>query len=95
MAHIYQNKKQLITRIKKIKGQLDAVERAIDKGEEKSEMDCFKVLQTLAAAKGAFGGLVQDLIEGHINDHIVHQDADKKTKIAADELIKIMRTFWK
>lgn len=95
MAHLYHHNKQVITRIRKIKGQLEAVERAMEGGEEHSSMDCYKLLQTLSAAKGAFNGLVQELIEGHIAEHVIHEGADKKTKVAAEELIKIMRTFWK
>lgn len=95
MAHIFHHKKQVITRIRKIKGQLEAVERAMEQDEANGEMDCFMLLQTLSAAKGAFNGLVQDLIEGHIEEHIIHEGVDKQTKDAANELVKIMRTFWK
>ena len=91
MAHVQAEKKKVIARIKKIRGQLDAVERAIDQ-----EKDCYSVLQTLSACRGGLNGLIGELIEGHVTEHIMAQEISVEDKNqAALDLIKIMKTYWK
>lgn len=91
MAHVHVNKQKTITRIRKIKGQLEAVERAIEEGK-----DCYAVLQTLSACRGGLNGLIGELIEGHVTEHVMNHKLSKKEKDeAALELVKIMKTYWK
>jgi len=59
MGHTTKYKQKLIARMKRIRGQMDAVERALDNG-----TDCAEVLQLIAAARGAMNGLMAELIEG-------------------------------
>ena len=90
MSHTHENSKKIKTRIKKIKGQLEAVEKKID-----AQEDCYEVLQTLAAAKGALNSLIGELIQEHIHEHIVHSDSKKAQDEGAQELIKLIKTYWK
>ncbi len=53
MSHVFEDKKKIISRIRRIKGQLEAVERGLDEGKE-----CFAVLQTLSACRGGLNGLM-------------------------------------
>lgn len=90
-VHTIENKKKLIARVRRIRGQLEAVERALD-----GEAGCSEVLQTVTSARGALNGLVGELIEGHIRTHVI--DAEHATapqREAADELIQIVRTYVK
>lgn len=90
MAHISNNKK-LLSRINKIRGQIDAVERLIQ-----AESDCYKVLQTVAACRGAMNGLFSELVQEHISEHIVkNMKATKKEDQAALELIDLLKSYWK
>ena len=92
MAHVLEDKKRITSRIKRIKGQLEAVERALEEGK-----DCFSVLQTLSACRGGLNGLIGELIEGHIKDHVMKNPSQPKTPQdkSALELIKLMKTYWK
>ena len=91
MSHVFDDKKKILARIKRIKGQLDAVERSINE-----ESECFKILQTLSACRGAMNGLMGELIEGHIKEHVVHhQNSKSKEDKAALELITLLKTYWK
>ena len=92
MAHVLEDKKKIISRIKRIKGQLEAVERALDESK-----DCFSVLQTLSACRGGLNGLIGELIEGHIKEHIMKNPNQPKSSEdkSAIELIKLMKTYWK
>ncbi|MCM8528034.1 MAG: metal/formaldehyde-sensitive transcriptional repressor [Lentisphaeraceae bacterium] len=92
MAHIHEDNKKIKARIKRIKGQLEAVERGLD-----GEGDCFKVLQTLAACRGAMNGLLGEIVESHIKEHIMTDANNPKSaqdKEALD-LIQLLKTYWK
>jgi len=88
MSHLSREKLDLVSRTKKIVGQLESVERALNQDEP-----CSDVLQRLAAARGAINSLMGELMEDHIRNHM-----PLKTKSAeepADDLIDIVRTYLK
>jgi DNA-binding FrmR family transcriptional regulator len=90
--HTTREKKKLIIRIRRIRGQLEAVEAALT--EEKS---CYEILQTVAAARGALNGLVAEIIEDHVRFHVLDPDAGRGSKQAeaAEELIEVVRAYVK
>lgn len=90
MAHTIKDKKKLVTRVNRIKGQMEALGKAID-----SEEDCYKVLMLLASCRGAMNGLMSDLVEGHIRDHIIHAETKRDSAEAGEELIEVMKSFLK
>jgi FrmR/RcnR family transcriptional regulator, repressor of frmRAB operon len=92
MAHVTKDKDKLLNRIRRIRGQLDAVERAIE-----GSHDCAEVLQRLVACRGAMGGLVVELLEGHVRAHVVDPDKNPSSSqaIGARELINILKTYVK
>lgn len=75
MAHTIQGKKQLLTRVRRIKGQADALERALDE-----EADCMAILQQIAAVRGAVNGLMAEVLEGHIREHLGPEQTDVATR---------------
>ena len=92
MAHTIRDKQKLINRVRRIRGQLDAVEKALNE-----EQECFAILQTLAACRGAMNGLVAEVIEGHVRFHVVNPDekpASQQAK-AAQQLIEIVKSYVK
>lgn len=92
MAHLHQDQKKIISRINRIRGQLDAVEKGL-----LQEKDCYKILQTLTACRGAMNGLLGEIIESHIKEHIMLDSENPSTaqdKEALD-LIKVLKTYWK
>ena len=91
MAHTSTNKKKLVARVRRISGQLGAIERAIE-----SEAGCSQILQQVAAARGAMGGLLEELIEDHLRHHVAHPDLSEAARQGgADELIAIIRRYSK
>jgi len=92
MAHLEKDNKKIIARIRRIKGQLEAVERGLNE-----DIECFKVLQTLSACRGALNGLMGSLVEDHIKEHIMtDQHNPKSTQDQSSlDLIKLMKTYWK
>jgi FrmR/RcnR family transcriptional regulator, repressor of frmRAB operon len=88
MSHLSKEKLDLLTRTKKIVGQLEAVGRALDQDEP-----CAEVLQRLSAARGAINSLMGELMEDHIRNHMPRKT--KSAEEAADDLIEIVRTYLK
>jgi DNA-binding FrmR family transcriptional regulator len=84
MAHI-KNDKKVLARVRRIRGQIEAIERSIENGN-----DCYAVLQQTAAARGALGGLMAELIDGHIRHH-VNDPAEREQ--ATEELMEIVRSY--
>ena len=92
MSHVFENKTKIRAHIRRIKGQLEAVERGLEE-----EKDCFSVLQTLAACRGSMNGLMGKLIDGHVREHVV-KNSNKPTSPqdkAALDLVKLLKTYWK
>jgi len=92
MAHVVEQKSKIKSRIKRIKGQLEAVEKGIEEGK-----DCYSVLQTLSACRGGLNGLIGELVEGHIKEHVMKNPNQPKTAQdkSALELVKLIKTYWK
>ena len=92
MAHTTRDKKKLLDRIKRIRGQLNGLEKAIDE-----EHDCGDVLLTLAACRGAMNSPMAELLEGHVRFHLLPQDSkpDAETAHAAEELIEVIKRYLK
>lgn len=92
MAHLVKNKTKLLNRIRRIKGQIEAVERALE-----GEAQCAEVLQLLAGARGAMNGLMAEVIEDHIRHHVAGVDIVSQIERdkGADELIDVVRTYLK
>jgi FrmR/RcnR family transcriptional regulator, repressor of frmRAB operon len=92
MAHTQKDRDKLLLRVRKIRGQIDALERALSE-----EAECADVLQQLAACRGALNGLMAEVIEGHVRFHVLSPDAKTNSPeaAAADELIEVVRAYLK
>jgi DNA-binding FrmR family transcriptional regulator len=92
MSHTIKHKSKLVSRVRRIKGQIEAVERALE-----AELGCTDVLMLVASVRGAVNGLTAELLEEHIRHHVVdpaHEENVDKAKGAAD-LIDVIRTYLK
>jgi DNA-binding FrmR family transcriptional regulator len=92
MAHTIRDKKKLLNRVRRIRGQLEAIEKGIEQ-----EKDCGEMLQTIAACRGAINGLMAEVIEGHVRYHVVDPDdrPTSKQAIAAQKLVDVVKTYLK
>ena len=90
MAHTTRNKTKLLHRVRRIRGQLNAVEKALI-----AERDCSTILLTVTACRGAIDSLMAEIIEGHIQLHILspeHKPTAEQRK-AAQDVINIVRRY--
>ena len=90
MAHTKESKGKLLARIRRIRGQVEAIEHALGADEE-----CGDILQLIAAARGAMNGLMNEVVEGHIRHHVLSAKATADERQGADELIDIVRSYLK
>jgi len=88
MAHTVREKTRLLARVRRLKGQMEAVERALE-----AEAPCGEVLQLLASIRGALAGLTGEVMQDHLHEHIVHAGDDKQRAQAAEELAEALRTY--
>ena len=61
MSHTVRGKIKLLARVRRIRGQVEALERALE-----AETGCTAVLQQIAAVRGAMNGLMASVIEDHV-----------------------------
>ncbi len=92
MAHTTKDKDKLLARVRRLKGQIEAVERSLE-----AEAPCSEVMNLVASIRGALGGLNVELIEGHIREHVSDPDtdADRGRAQGAEELIAVLKTYLK
>lgn len=90
--HTIKDKNKLIARVRRIKGQAEAVERALE-----SELGCADILMLVASMRGAVNGLTAKVMEDHIRNHIVDPDKEPNSERGkgAGELIEVLRTYIK
>ena len=92
MSHTIRDKKKLLNRVRRIRGQVASIEQALE-----GEWEASSILQTIAACRGAINGLMAEVIEGHIRHNVI----DPKRKPTADqvesaeELIDVVNAYLK
>ncbi len=90
MSHTIRNKAKLKARINRIKGQLNAASQIVE-----TEGEAYALMQLLSSCRGALSGLMGDVIEGHILEHIVDAHTKKDAAQAGEEVTEILKSFWR
>lgn len=89
MPHTIKEKKQLLTRVRRIKGQADALEKALEQGN-----DCSAILQQIAAIRGAVNGLMGEVLEGHIREHLgVEEIPAEQRSRDLENVVTVLRSY--
>jgi DNA-binding FrmR family transcriptional regulator len=92
MSHTIRQKTKLLNRVRRIRGQVDAIERALE-----AEAGCEQVMHVIAACRGALNGLLGEVVEEHIQSHLVeplkHKDAEAAD--AAEQLVDVFRGYFR
>ena len=91
MAAIDKEKQKLIPRIKRIRGQVDSIERSLTTGD-----DCADVLMLLANVRGGVNSLMAEVLEDHIRLHLLTAEKDTAPPHElAEDLIDLVRAYLK
>ncbi len=92
LSHTIREKKKLLDRVRRIRGQVEAIEKALEQEQQPGA-----ILQTIAACRGAINGLMGEVIDGHIRLHVVdpHQNPSPEQAEAVEELVEVVRAYLK
>jgi DNA-binding FrmR family transcriptional regulator len=90
MSHTIRQKEKLIVRVRRLKGQLEGVERALE-----SEAGCAEILRQLASVRGAMNGLTMEVMEDHMREHVLTASTEAGRAEGGEEIIRVMRTYLK
>ena len=90
VTHVIVEKQKLLNRVRRVRGQVDALERALQ-----ADAECSEVMRQLATIRGAINGMMAEVVEDHIQMHIVDENRKptKREVEAADELVEVLRTY--
>jgi len=90
MTHTIREQKKLLARVHRIRGQVEAIERALA-----DEAECEQVMHLIAGVRGSVAGLMAEVVENHVRTHLV--DAEKHpgalNAAAAEQLLEVVRTY--
>jgi DNA-binding FrmR family transcriptional regulator len=90
MSHSVHEKQKLLNRVRRLRGQVDAIERALE-----SDDSCSRIMRLLTAARGAMNGMMAEVVEDHIQLHMVapnRKPTPAETE-AAGELVAVLRSY--
>ena len=92
MSHTIREKSKLLARVRRIRGQIEAIERAIE-----ADADCAKVMQLTVSVRGAASGLMAELLEDHIRLHVSDPESERDRRRArgAKHLIDVVHAYLK
>ena len=91
MPHTIKSKKQLLTRVRRIKGQAEALEKVLVQ-----ETECAAVLQKIAAIRGAVNGLMAEVLQGHLREHLGAGDiSPQQRRDEVEQVVTVLRSYLK
>jgi FrmR/RcnR family transcriptional regulator, repressor of frmRAB operon len=92
MSHTIREKKKLLSRVRRIRGQVEAIERALE-----TEVGCEQVMHLLASTRAAMASLTAEVVEDHIRTHLVDSKAqpNASSQEAAEQLLAVVRTYFR
>lgn len=90
MTHTIREKPKLLARVRRIRGQVEAIERALE-----SEAACEQVMHLLASTRAAMAGLTAEVVQDHVRTHLVGPEAGSGAarEEAAEQLLSVFRTY--
>lgn len=94
--HTVRNRKKLLERVRKIRGQIEGLERLLEQSTGEGD-NVSLILQTVASSRGALNGLMCELIEGHIREHIQdgHDVSARDREQAVEDVVEVVKRYLK
>lgn len=91
MAHTITGRKKLLARVRRIQGQASALEKSLAE-----ETECSAVLQQIAAIRGAINGLMVEVLEGHLRQHVGAEGLSASERDRElDQVAAVLRSYLK
>lgn len=80
--------RELINRVRRLRGQVDGIERALNDG-----ASCSDLLHRVTAARGAISGVLAEILEEHVRERVTGTKDEQSRDDAAEELIEIIHSY--
>ncbi len=92
MGHVIRDKQKLLNRVRRIRGQVEAIERALD-----GETGCAQIMHQIAGCRGAISSLLVEVVEDHIRTHLVDpaKNPEALDAEAAAQLIEVVHSYFR
>jgi DNA-binding FrmR family transcriptional regulator len=90
MSHVIKNKTRLLARTRRIQGQVNALEKALSEGAE-----CIAVLTQITAVRGAVQGLMIEVLDDHLREHLSGEDDAAARDAEVTQVMGILRSYFK
>ena len=92
MTHTIRETQKLLARVRRLRGLIEAIERALE-----GEAGCEQVMHLIAGVRGAMAGLMAEVVEDHVRNHLVDADTHPNAlnAEAAEQLLDVVRTYLK
>jgi DNA-binding FrmR family transcriptional regulator len=92
MTHTIREKQKLLARVRRLRGQIEAIERALE-----SESGCEQVMHLIAGARGAMAGLMAEVVEDHVRTHLIDGEMHPGAlnADAVEQLLEVVRSYLK
>ncbi len=90
MGHTIRQKTKLLNRVRRLRGQIEAIERALE-----AESECIVVMQLVVSVRGAANSLMAEIVEDHIRFHISDpaSDRDRNRAKGSEQLIDVVHAY--
>jgi DNA-binding FrmR family transcriptional regulator len=88
MAHTLNPTDKLLNRVRRIRGQVEAIERALMENQS-----CGDLLCLIASSRGAMNSLMAEIIDEHVRTNLLHAPGDRERAQAADELLDVIDSY--
>jgi len=90
MTHVHTGpeKQKLLNRIRRLRGQIDSIERALD-----GDAGCTEIMRLLTTARGAINGAMAEVVEDHIQMHMMDHRPTRGESEAASELVEVLKSY--
>ena len=92
MTHTVAEKQKLLNRVRRLKGQIEAFESAVE-----ADAGCTEVMKLLTAGRGAINSIMAEVVEDHILMHMIdeHRKPSREELDPAEELLEVLRSYIK
>ncbi|WP_296281709.1 metal/formaldehyde-sensitive transcriptional repressor [uncultured Acinetobacter sp.] len=91
MPNQVEDKKKILLRVKRIIGQAQAIENALE-----SNVECGAILQQICSVRGAINGLMNEMLEVHLKDTLVSgETTEQQRREELTEIAKILKSYLK
>ncbi len=91
MGKLDKEKQKLIARIRRIRGQVESIERSLTGGD-----DCAEILMLLATVRGGINSLMAEVMEDHIRLHLLAPEKSvSNAQELAEDMIELVRAYLK